>query len=196
MRWWTLSTASVFVHWSIRVALAGREPCVPVTHHCPKEGCCFPLPILGRSSPPSWATRPPKSHWFWHEKGNRSVRLGRGIQWPILGSFPPISIQDTSLQSLWLVNIHWNNCNAREVPPLWGFQLMLALVMGQERAGFNSWGPCARRLWLGCLLLVRVKLIHIKEDQQKIIIFLKRSPTGMKWVEIQAVWWKQFIFQA
>lgn len=128
MRWWTLSTAGVFVHWSVRVALAGLEPHGPITHHCPKEGCCFPLPILGRSSPPSWATRPPESHW----KGNRSMQLGGGTQWPILGLFPPISIQDTSLQSLWRVDIHWSNCNAREVPPLRGFQLMLALVMGQE----------------------------------------------------------------
>lgn len=197
---WTLRTASVFVHWSIRVALSGLEPYSHVRQMgyplVPSGGLLLPPPHPGEVQPSQLSHQAPEVTLVPAWERWQEHMVGRGHPVPHFEFVPPMSIQDTSLQLLWLVDIHWSNCKAREMPPLQGFHLLLALVMGQERAGFNSWGPCARRSWLECLLLVRVKLIHIKEDQQKMVVFLKRNPTGMKWAEVQAVGWKQFIFQA
>lgn len=161
----------------MRVALAGWSLTATLdrwgAHWCPKEGGCIPLPMLGRFNPPSWAAHPPKFQRHWHKKGDRSVRLGRGIQLPFLGLFRT-DVRSGRISAVasgcWcspekLVGFLLGRCLLCKAK---GCCQSRRIAMGEDGAGLNSWwsaaevlplpGTWARLLWLRCLLHLGAKL--------------------------------------
>lgn len=119
----TRSTASVFVSYSTKAALAGLAPhsrvrqtgCPPM----PEGGVLLPPPRDGEVQPSQLSLPAPQNYTG---AGTREVTAACGWEGasscPFGGCFPPMSIQATLLQSLWLVGVHRGSCSTREMPPL------------------------------------------------------------------------------
>lgn len=174
--------------WGL-TAVSGRRG----ARQCPKEGCCFPLPVMGRFS---WASRPPKTTPVLARERWQQRAVGRGHPVALLGvvshpcPFGPrcavTSARRCSPGKL------WHQGDASSLMPLapagtggWRWvekELVFAAGEVQQRSCLSR-GPCAGLLWLRRLLRVRAELTQAKGDRQKRVVFLIRNPTGMKSAE-------------
>lgn len=194
---WTLNAAAVFVHWSIRVALAGLEPHSHVRQmefpKVPKGGLLLPSPHPGEVQPSQLSHQ---SH-----TGASMRKVTGACSWeeassdPFWGCSRPCPFRTHPCSQFGLLmsteaTVMPGRCLLCEASCCcwhwWWVKKQLVLTLGDSVPGICSLGASCLSGW-NSSTWKRINLF---------IVFLKKNPTGMKWADVQAVWWKQFIFQA